>query len=161
MAIQFFDVHAEPYGAFSNLSKHPFTLDQVWYPTAEHAFQAAKFVGTAHAETIRRQRGGKDAARMGRDLRALVRADWDEVREVELRRILLAKFTAHESLQALLVGTGDEPIEFASPMDSFWGMGRDGSGQNRFGFLLVQLRGILRTLGNTLKNPSPAEPEGR
>lgn len=160
MAIRFFDVRDEPYGAFSNLSKHPFTLDHVWYPTAEHAFQAAKFVGLPQADAIRRQRGGKDAARMARDLRAFVRGDWEEVREAEMRRILLAKFTTHEGVRDLLIGTGDELIEFASPMDGFWGTGRDGSGQNRMGFLLSELRGVLRTLKATHDLPSGGEPEG-
>ena len=164
MAIQFHDVRDEPYGAFSNLSKHPFTLDGVWYPTAEHAFQAAKFVGLPQAETIRRLRGGKDAARMGRDCRSLVRGDWDAVKEVELKRILLAKFTAHASVRNLLISTGVEAIEFASPMDRYWGTGRDGTGANRFGELLVQLRATLDALQETLAPlpdfPSVPEAEG-
>ena len=98
---------------------------------------------------------------MARDLRALVRGDWEEVREVELRRILLAKFTTHEAVRDLLVSTGDELIEFASPMDSFWGLGRDGLGQNRMGVLLVHLRGVLRALKETHDLPeSGGKPQG-
>ena len=162
MAIQFFDVHEPPYGDLSNFSKHPFTLDKVWYPTAEHAFQAAKFVGSPQAEAIRRQRGAKDAARMARDCRSLVRGDWDEVKDVTLRRVLLAKFSAHPDLRALLVGTGDEPIEFASPIDAYWGVGRDGAGQNRFGRLLEELRRTLRTFKATFDPlpPGSSEPPG-
>lgn len=144
MAIQFYDVHARPFGDFSNFSKHPFTLTDLWYPTAEHAFQAAKFAGLPQFERIRRLRGGKDVARQARECRSLVRSDWDEVKEDVMRQVLVAKFAAHESLRALLSTTGDEPIEFASPMDAYWGTGRDGSGLNRMGRLLEVVRDLLR-----------------
>jgi len=144
MAISFHDVHAEPFGPFSNFSKHPFTLGGTWYPTAEHAFQATKFAGLPQAETIRNIRGAKDAARMGRDCRSLVRKDWDEVKDAVMGRILAAKFAAHPALRDLLTSTGAEPIEFASPMDGYWGTGRDGAGLNRLGRLLEGLRDQLR-----------------
>ena len=162
MAIRFYDVKAEPYGAFSNFSKHPFTLDHVWYPTAEHAFQAAKFAGLPQAEAIRRLRGAKDAARKARELRKLVRSDWDAVKEIELRRILLAKFTAHADIRDLLIATGDEPIEFASPMDAYWGVGRDEGGQNRFGRILELVRIIVRKHREAIDaaGPSIAKAEG-
>lgn len=153
MAVSFYDVRAEPYGVLSNFSKHPFTLDGAWYPTAEHAFQAAKFAGTPRAEAIRRRRGAKDAARLARESRSLIRADWDAVKEGVLRRILAAKFAAHAELHALLVSTGDEPIEFASPMDAYWGTGRDGAGRNRLGALLVELRATLAAAGPGLATP--------
>ncbi len=145
MAIRFYDVRAEPYGDFSNFSKHDLTLDQVWYATAEHAFQSAKFAGLPQAETIRKIRGAKDAARMARDCRSLVRKDWDEVKDGVMGRVLRAKFSGHEALRLLLIGTGSEPIEFASPMDGYWGTGRDGLGSNRMGRLLEELRNLLRS----------------
>ena len=145
MAIRFHDVHVLPFGDFSNFSKHDLTLGRVWYPTAEHAFQSAKFAGMPQAETIRRIRGPKDAARMARECRSLVRKDWDQVKDDVMGRVLLAKFSGHESLRQLLLGTGDEPIEFASPMDAYWGTGRDGSGLNRIGRLLKEVRDTLRS----------------
>ena len=143
MAVRFYDVHAEPYGVLSNFSKHPLTLDGIWYPTAEHAFQAAKFAGQPTFETIRRQRGAKDVARMARECRKLVRSDWDDARDAVMARVLAAKFGGHADLRELLIATGAEPIEFASPMDGYWGTGRDGLGRNRMGRLLEDLRSTL------------------
>jgi ribA/ribD-fused uncharacterized protein len=40
----------EPYGFFSNFSKHPITLNGKEWPTTEHYFQAQKFVGTPYEE---------------------------------------------------------------------------------------------------------------
>ena len=146
MAITFYDVHTEPFRVLSNFSKHPFTWDGIWFPTAEHAFQAAKFAGMPQAETIRRIRGAKDAARMGRDCRSLVRKDWDEVKDDVMAQILAAKFAAHPPLRDLIVATGTESIEFASPMDAHWGTGRDGLGLNRMGRLLEALRTQLQAI---------------
>ncbi|MES2463665.1 MAG: NADAR family protein, partial [Armatimonadota bacterium] len=44
MAIYFYSDREEPYGGFSNFSRHGFTLDGKDWPTSEHYFQAQKFV---------------------------------------------------------------------------------------------------------------------
>ena len=45
----------EPYWEFSNFSRYDITLDNEWWRTSEHYFQAQKFVKTdaAWAEKIR------------------------------------------------------------------------------------------------------------
>lgn len=40
----------------------------------------------------------------------------------------------------LLLATGERPLVEASPVDYFWGAGQDGTGLNRLGFLLQQVR---------------------
>ena len=52
MAIHFYRVN-EKHGYMSNFSAHPIELDGVVWPTSEHYFQAQKFAGTPHAETVR------------------------------------------------------------------------------------------------------------
>lgn len=52
MAIKFYKVNEE-YGCFSNFSKHGFTLDEKYWMTSEHYFQAKKFGGTDFEEIIR------------------------------------------------------------------------------------------------------------
>ena len=36
---------SEPFGCFSNFSAHPVVIDGLRWPTSEHYFQAAKFIG--------------------------------------------------------------------------------------------------------------------
>ncbi|NIP88224.1 MAG: NADAR family protein, partial [Gammaproteobacteria bacterium] len=56
-----------------------------------------------------------------------IRADWSEVKDAVMERALRAKFTQHDSLRDLLVGSGDEMIEEDSGKDYYWGA--DGTGQ--------------------------------
>jgi predicted NAD-dependent protein-ADP-ribosyltransferase YbiA (DUF1768 family) len=48
MPTLFYNQREQPYGCFSNFSPHGFTLDEIWWPTSEHYFQAQKFVGTPY-----------------------------------------------------------------------------------------------------------------
>ena len=43
-------------------------------------------------------------------------------------------------------GTGEEELAEAAPTDFYWGVGRDGTGQNRLGHLLMRIRAELREL---------------
>ncbi|HEU5383529.1 MAG TPA: NADAR family protein [Ktedonobacteraceae bacterium] len=74
MPISFYTPHEEPYGCFSNFSRHGIEIDGVWWPTVEHYFQAQKFAGTAYVAQIQRALTPQKAAEMGRN-RACVKAD--------------------------------------------------------------------------------------
>jgi hypothetical protein len=144
MPIYFYSDRERPYGAFSNFSKHGFTLDGQYWPTSEHYFQAQKFAGTEHEEAVRLARAPKIAADMGRERKRPLRADWEAVKEDAMRRALRAKFTQHADLRDLLLSTGDEEIVENAPGDFYWGCGKDGTGNNRLGALLMELREELR-----------------
>jgi len=73
-----------------------------------------------------------------------IREDWDDVRVNVMRTGLQAKFTQHVKLRALLLSTGDSIIVENSPRDSFWGIGKDGAGQNMLGKLLMEVREMLK-----------------
>jgi N-glycosidase YbiA len=132
-----------PYGELSNFSPHPFTLNGKVWPTSEHYFQAQKFAGTEHEEAIRAAPSPSLAARLGRSRAWSLRADWEAVKEDVMREALRAKFAQHPKLQALLLGTGDVVLVEHTANDSYWGDGGDGSGRNRLGQLLMELRGQL------------------
>ena len=55
----------EPYGEFSNFSPHPFELKGKSWPTSEHDFQAQKFAGTEHEESVRQAKSPMVAAAWG------------------------------------------------------------------------------------------------
>jgi N-glycosidase YbiA len=141
-AIMFYTAN-EPYGCFSNFSHHGFELDDLWWPTSEHYFQAQKFVGTTHAELVRLAPSPKAAARMGRDRSRPLRADWEQVKDDVMRRAVLRKFERHAALRAVLLGTGDEEIVENSPIDPYWGCGADGLGLNMLGKILMETRTVL------------------
>jgi ribA/ribD-fused uncharacterized protein len=143
----YFYVPRDEHGYLSNFSAHGVELDGVYVPTVEHYFQSAKFTETdpAHAAGIRRAPTPKMAATLGRDRGHPVRADWEEVKEEVMRRGVRRKFETHEDIRARLVDTGDEELVEASPSDFYWGAGADGSGKNRLGVILMEVRAALRT----------------
>ncbi|MEW6493546.1 MAG: NADAR family protein [Cyanobacteriota bacterium] len=143
MTIYFYGTRAQ-YGCFSNFSPHGFELDGVYWPTSEHYFQAQKFVGTPHADQIREVKSPKDAAKMGRDRKRPLRPDWNEVKDGIMRKAVLRKFETHKDIREILLATGDELIVENSPIDYYWGCGKDGSGKNRLGEILMEVREILR-----------------
>jgi hypothetical protein len=60
-----------------------------------------------------------------------------------MRTVLRLKFTQHQKLKGLLLGTGNNYLVEDSPNDYWWGIGADQSGQNQLGKLLEELRDEL------------------
>jgi len=141
--IRFYRVK-EPYGEFSNFAPFPIVLKGRTWPTTEHYFQAQKFPDTEHEEEIRLIRSPMDAARAGRDRNRPLRKDWESVKDAVMEEAVRAKFTQHPELEALLLATGDAQLVEHTANDSYWGDGGDGSGGNRLGLLLEELRADLR-----------------
>jgi ribA/ribD-fused uncharacterized protein len=85
-----------------------------------------------------------------------LRADWEAVKDDVMRRALRAKFEQHSKLKSLLLSTGDAELIEHTRNDSYWADGGDGSGKNRLGILLMELRSEL-----VLKTDPPANPTTR
>jgi N-glycosidase YbiA len=143
MAIYFYTTNCE-YGCFSNFSPHGFELDDLYWYTSEHYFQAQKFPGTPHLEQIRLIKAPKDAAKMGRDRNRPLRRDWEKVKDNIMRKAVLCKFETHADIREILLSTGDEELVENSPVDYYWGCGKDGSGKNMLGIILMEVRDKLR-----------------
>jgi ribA/ribD-fused uncharacterized protein len=144
MTIYFYSQQEKPYGCFSNFSRHGVDLDGKWWPTVEHYFQAQKFVGTPFADKVREAATPKDAARLGRNRAWPLRKDWEQVKDDVMLRALLRKFELHADVRQILLSTGEEELVENAPKDYYWGCGAQGTGLNKLGLLLVQVRTQLR-----------------
>lgn len=60
-------------------------------------------------------------------------------------RGLLRKFSTHSDIREMLLSTGDEELVEKAPTDYYWGCGKSGTGRNRLGVLLMEVRKQLRT----------------
>ncbi len=128
-----------PYGFCSNFYPASIEIDGQTWPTTEHYFQAQKSTDTVQQDTIRLASGPGKAKRLGRKVQPL-RPDWEDVRDGVMLTALRAKFAQHEALAAALLATGAALLVEHTEHDSYWGDGGDGTGRNRLGELLVQVR---------------------
>ena len=133
-----------PYGEFSNFARYSFTVNGVKYPTSEHYYQSKKFLDEENQKDVIACITPGEAAEMGRDPSRPLRKDWEEVKDDIMRKALLLKFQAHPKLVESLLSTGDRVLQEDSPYDFYWGIGRDGTGKNMLGVLLMELRDKLR-----------------
>jgi N-glycosidase YbiA len=150
MTIYFYNL-GEKYGCFSNFSRHGFILDDLYWMTSEHYFQAQKFIGTPHLEEIRNIPTPREAAKMGRERSRPLRSDWAQVKDDIMRMCVHCKFTTHADIREILLSTGDEIIVENAPSDYYWGCGADGSGKNMLGKILIEVRETLRQSSRTGK----------
>ena len=60
-----------------------------------------------------------------------------------MEEILRAKTEQHEDVRDVLKKTGKRTIIENSPVDSFWGIGYDGNGQNVVGKIWMKIRDEL------------------
>eukprot|EP01012_Entosiphon_sulcatum_P021701 TRINITY_DN2655_c0_g1_i1.p1 TRINITY_DN2655_c0_g1~~TRINITY_DN2655_c0_g1_i1.p1 ORF type:complete len:321 (+),score=43.37 TRINITY_DN2655_c0_g1_i1:24-986(+) len=152
----------EPFYEFTNFYAAPIVDDSgyVW-ATTEHYFQATKFNGVqdsqsrakAAFERIKCSNNPRDAFDCGRDpLHMQVRRpDWESVKEDAMRFALFRKFTQHADLYHLLLSTGDAYIIEHTNNDNYWADGGDGTGKNRLGEILMELRQFLREKANEIR----------
>jgi N-glycosidase YbiA len=143
MTIYFYSTTGQ-YGCFSNFSPHGFEVDGLYWSTSEHYFQAQKFFGTVHLEEIHNCKTPKDAAKKGRERTRPLRSDWEQVKDDIMRKAVLRKFETHTEIREILLATGDEEIIENAPGDYYWGCGKDGSGKNMLGKILVEVRELLQ-----------------
>ena len=143
MTINFFS-KSETYREFSNFAPFPIELDGQSWPSTEHYYQAQKFTDAALQEKIRTAKKPVIAKKLAQKHRNKTRADWAEAKDAVMERAVRCKFEQHASLRELLLSTGDEDLAEAAPSDYYWGVGADGTGQNRLGLLLMRIRSELR-----------------
>jgi ribA/ribD-fused uncharacterized protein len=124
----------------SNFYPASVRLDDLTYPTVEHAFQAAKTTEPRLRRAVRDVATPGIAKKMGRSL--LLRPDWESMKLDVMLDLLRQKF-GHSTLHDLILKTGEAKlIEGNTWGDRFWGQ-VDGEGTNHLGRLLMQVRGEL------------------
>lgn len=76
-----------------------------------------------------------------------LRADWEQVKDAVMTKVLCAKFSQHKDLMEKLVCTGDALlIEGNTWGDKYWGQ-VDGEGENKLGKTLMTLREVIKNNG--------------
>jgi ribA/ribD-fused uncharacterized protein len=143
MAICFFS-QSETHREFSNFAPFWIDLDDTRWPTVEHYYQAQKFADPKLRQLIRKAAKPAIAKNLADKSKAAIRPDWDAVKDDVMYRAVRRKFELHGELRELLLATGEEEIMESAPTDYYWGVGREGTGQNRLGKIIERIRAELR-----------------
>jgi GTP cyclohydrolase II len=133
----------QPWGELSNFSRHAVYLKGRIWPTVEHFYQAQKFASTPEEERIRCCMTPMLAKERADAACTQKRTDWPTAKEEVMLQGLRAKFRQHPDLAGMLLGSGHRTLIEHTRNDSYWGDGGDGSGKNRLGHLLMQVRAEL------------------
>lgn len=145
-----YDPHIEPIDEFrgiwrclSNFYAARILYEGEYYPTVEHAYQAAKSFDAGVRRHIAALPKPGDAKRAGQ--RVKLRSDWEQVKLGIMEDLLQKKFEIWD-LRASLVGSWPRQlIEGNDWGDRYWGE-CDGVGENHLGKLLMKVRlGIKET----------------
>lgn len=134
------DGSVDPYFCFSNFARYPFIVNNTEYRTSEHYYQSHKFLDYDLQQKVINEKTPKDCAEIGRDENLPLRKDWEIIKVRVMKEALFYKFESYRYLQIRLVNTKDSIIIEDSPIDYFWGCGKDGSGLNMLGKCLMDLR---------------------
>ena len=132
------------YGEFSNFALFPITVDNKAWGTSEHYYQAHKYDQEKLQEYVRAAKSPEEAAKRGRQKDLPKRKNWKSVKDQIMYKALVAKFTQHENLKRLLLSTGSAPLVEHTKRDKYWGDAGDGSGLNKLGIMLTEIREKLR-----------------
>lgn len=137
--IKFYKVN-DAHGYMSNFAPYSFELGGKVWPTSEHYFQAQKFLDEGIQERIRQLDSLMDAAMEGRNRQNPLREDWENVKDDVMRLAVREKFRQHPEILKELLATGTSCLVEHTKNDAYWADGGDGSGKNRLGQILMEIR---------------------
>ncbi|KAG8799539.1 hypothetical protein FRC16_004866, partial [Serendipita sp. 398] len=105
----YFSPYHETHYAFNNVSDHPVTYKGVLYRTAEHMYQALKFL--EHQPAIAQLvNDSTDPQRLANSYNQHVQPDWPRMHLQMMEKVLLLKFSQYPGLQMELLATGDAEL---------------------------------------------------
>ena len=138
------------YGFLSPLAAYPIRMSvdgkDFVFPTVEHYYQAMKFYSNDSRFNVILNLDNPDAARLltkTLEYKVNRRTDFDKQKFEIMERALRAKFVQHPDVAEKLKSTGDAILIKSCPKCYNCGFG-EGSGENRIGKVLMQIRSELQ-----------------
>ena len=134
-----------------------FTVDKVYYPTAEHYMMAekARLFDVSMIDIILNTKSTREVKSLGREIKNFDEKIWDSISFDVVVKGNLAKFSQNSELKSFLLATLNKILVEASPKDRIWGIGLSADdklaeqplkwkGTNKLGFALMQVREKLK-----------------
>ena len=143
MSVDFYREEGE-LGYLANYSNYGFTVDGVYYPTAEHFYQASKFDNPEIIQKILSCKTAREAASVGRDQNNKRIDHFKDIKLDKMYQAVYEKFQQNPDIRKKLIETGDEEIREMTDQESYWGVGPQLNGENHMGEILMRVREELK-----------------
>ena len=131
----------DPYFEFSNFYEHPIRINGVTFSSNEHYFQAMKCKENEDYIKVINSKNPGEAKSLGQNV--AIREDWEDYKNHAMAKAVNAKFKDYK-LRKILMDTGDAVLQGDEPDDYYWGIGKEGTGKNKLGIILMELRSRIR-----------------
>ena len=140
------------YEFLSNFYMTPVLYEGLWYPSSEHAYQAAKTIILKERMMILNCRTPGQAKRMGskKSKKITLRPGWDSIRFDIMLEIVISKFKNEELVKKLISTKNKKLIEGNYWHDNYWGWCDcldcgNRTKSNNLGFILTIARSRLNS----------------
>lgn len=150
----------DPNEPLGTCSMHGFELEDLYWPSAEHYYQATKYEGKLR-ESIRTSDHPRTARRLGRNIFKRKRPDWKKIKVTVMTRAIYTKCKTHQEVADALMATEDKPLASNAFGEYYWGVGRDGRGKNQYGKILQRVREKLRSESQEYLETKTSRKEGQ
>ena len=127
-------------GYLANYSNHGFSIDGIYYKTVEHYYQAMKFDDKNLRKRIINAKTPKEASNIGRDRNNKRINNFKSIKDEVMFNGVLEKFRQNRDIAYKLIETRNKHIVEATVDEYYWGIGKDKSGENHIGGILVKVR---------------------
>lgn len=128
-----------PYSFLSNFYPASLYYEGLYYPSAEHAYQAAKSLDEAERKAVLRMTAA-GAKSWGQ--KVALRSDWEDIKYEVMCSIVFEKYYRNPHLRKLLLNTESKYLEETNHWrDSIWGVNyKTGVGKNWLGKISTRTR---------------------
>ena len=121
------DVRVFGKGPFSNFSYCKMTMDNISFPTSEHAYQwhaCMNHLCNDQAEKVMCAKTPREAKQIASQIKTnSIICDWKTSRYGVMKKVLLAKAETNQQFRDELLGSGDTLLVESSASDLYWGSG--------------------------------------
>lgn len=130
-----------------NFSPYGFIMNNLYFPTSEHAFQYLKYASSDSeiADKIRKSLSPDEARIIGHQYTSLRDSNWSNIKYEKMEEVLRLKINQNTIVREALLKTQDYIIaEVCIDEDTDWGLDNNGQGENHLGNIWMKIRSDLR-----------------
>ena len=134
-----------------NFSPFGLIINDLYFPTSEHAFQYLKFIDTNKevAEEIRKSLSPDEARNIAHKNKKFRPSNWSDIKYNKMEDVLRLKVNQNPRVKEVLLNTNNLIIaECCIDEDTDWGIDNNNQGNNHLGNIWMKIREELKNVDN-------------